>query len=117
MTLGLAAVGILGVISYSVGRRTHEIGIRITLGATPSSVLRLILTESSKLVFVGLAVGITAALALARLLGNLLFDVHPSDPTTVAAVAVLFFAIATAAACIPARRATQIDPILALRTE
>jgi putative ABC transport system permease protein len=117
MALILAAAGIFGVISYSVGRRTHEIGIRITLGATPGNVLRLILTESTELVLVGLAVGIPAALALARFLGKLLFAIQPADPATFAAVAFLLLVVASAAAYIPARRATRVDPIIALRIE
>ena len=117
MALILAAAGIFGVISYSVSRRTNEIGIRITLGATPANVLRLILSESSKLVLIGLVIGVTAALALARFLTNLLFAIRPADPATFAAVALLLLAVATVAAYIPARRATKVDPIIALRTE
>ncbi|HUJ32921.1 MAG TPA: ABC transporter permease [Candidatus Acidoferrum sp.] len=117
IALVLAAAGIFGVISYSVGRRTHEIGIRITLGATPADVLRLILGESARLVLVGLAVGIPAALGLARLLSNLLFAIRPADPLTLAAVSLLLLAVATVAAYIPARRAMRVDPMVALRHE
>jgi putative ABC transport system permease protein len=117
MALLLAAAGIFGVISYSVGRRTHEIGIRITLGATPASVLRLILKESARLVVVGLIIGVPTALLLGRFLSDLLFGIHAADPATFIAVALLLAAVATFAAYIPARRATKVDPIIALRTE
>jgi putative ABC transport system permease protein len=117
IALILAAGGVFGVISYSVGRRTHEIGIRITLGASPSNVLRLILTESARLVIIGLVVGICAALALGRFLSSLLFGIHAADPVTFAAVVALLFFVAMLAAYEPARRATQVDPVIALRAE
>lgn len=117
IALVLAAAGIFGVISYSVSRRTHEIGIRIALGASPANVMRLILTESTRLVLIGLAIGIPVALGLGRLLSNLLFGIHVADPTTFTAVALLLFAVATLAAYVPARRATRVDPLIALRHE
>ena len=117
VALALAAAGIFGVISYSVSRRTHEIGIRITLGASPGNIVRLILTESARLVLIGLAVGIAVALGLGRFLSNLLFHIHAADPTTFTAVAFLLFTVATLAAYVPARRATRVDPMIALRHE
>jgi putative ABC transport system permease protein len=117
MALVLAAAGIFGVISYSVPRRTHEIGIRITLGASPANVIRLILTESARLVLIGLGVGVPVAFGLGRFLKNLLFGIHAADPTTFTAVAVLLFSVATLAAYVPARRATRVDPIIALHHE
>jgi predicted permease len=117
IALVLAAVGIFGVISYSVSRRTHEIGIRMALGATPGSVLRLILAESGKLVLVGLSIGIPAALVLTRFLSIFLFAVRPADPLTFAGVAVLLTAVALAACYVPARRAMKVDPMEALRYE
>ena len=115
MALVLAAAGIFGVISYSVSRRTHEIGIRITLGASPANVMRLVLSESARLVLLGLAAGIPVALALGRFLSNLLFGVRAADPTTFTTVALLLFAVAILAAYVPARRATRVDPMIALR--
>lgn len=117
MALALAAAGIFGVISYSVSRRTHEIGIRVTLGASPANIMRLILTESVRLVLIGLAVGVPVALGLGRFLSNLLFGIHAADPTTFTAVAFLLFTVATLAAYVPARRATRVDPMIALRHE
>jgi putative ABC transport system permease protein len=117
IALVLAAAGIFGVISYSVSRRTHEIGIRMALGASSRSVLRLVLAESATLVMVGLALGIPAALALTRLLSNLLFAVRPTDPITFVAVATLLIAVALGASYFPTRRAMRVDPLVALRHE
>jgi predicted permease len=117
MALVLAAVGIFGVISYSVSRRTHEIGIRMALGASPASVRRLVVGESAKLVFFGLAAGIPAALVLTRFLSTLLFDVRATDPLTFIVIALLLALVTFAAAYIPARRAMRVDPMVALRYE
>ncbi len=117
IALVLAAVGIFGVISYSVSRRTREIGIRIALGATRASVRSLVIRESAKLVFFGLAAGIPAALVLTRFLSTLLFNVRPADPLTFIGVAVLLALVALAASYIPARRAVRVDPVVALRYE
>jgi predicted permease len=117
VALVLAAAGIFGVISYSVSRRTHEIGIRVTLGASPADVMRLILTESARLVLLGLAVGMPVSLVLGRFLSNLVFRIHPADPTTFTVVALLLFTVASLAAYVPARHATRVDPMIALRHE
>jgi putative ABC transport system permease protein len=117
MALVLAAVGIFGVISYSVSRRTHEIGIRMALGATPGSVRRLVIGESAKLVFFGLLVGIPSALVLTRFLSSLLFGVTAADPLTFIGVALLLTLVALVASYIPARRAMRVDPMVALRYE
>jgi putative ABC transport system permease protein len=118
MALVLAAAGIFGVISYSVSRRTHEIGIRITLGASPANVMRLILAESVRRVLMGLAVGVPVTLGLGRFLSNLLFGINPADPTTfLHRRGVLLFTVATLVAYVPARRATRLDSMIALRHE
>ncbi|HEV2422530.1 MAG TPA: ABC transporter permease [Candidatus Acidoferrales bacterium] len=117
MALALAAVGIFGVVSYSVSRRTHEIGIRMALGATPASVRRLVIREAAALVSWGLAAGIPAALVLTRFLSSLLFAVRPADPSTFIGVAILLMLVAAVAAYVPARRAMKVDPMIALRYE
>jgi putative ABC transport system permease protein len=117
IALVLATVGIYGVISYSVSRRTREIGVRMALGASPASLRRLVLGESAKLALFGLAAGIPAALASARFLSSMLFSVTPADPLTFIGVALLLTMVALAAAYFPARRAMCVDPMTALRCE
>ena len=115
--LVLAIIGTYGVISYSVAQRTHEIGVRIALGARPSDVLRLILGQGAVLAISGIAIGLAGALALTRLLRSFLFEITPTDPATFAGV-VIALALAAFAACyIPARRAMRVDPVNALRCE
>src|SRR3954453_12211413 len=115
MALVLAATGIFGVISYSVSRRTNEIGIRVALGASRTAILRMVLRETLMLTLVGLAVGIPSALAASRLVGHMLFDVSTYDPATLTAVAAGLAAVATLAGYVPARRAMRVNPIVALR--
>jgi putative ABC transport system permease protein len=117
IALLLAAIGIFGVISFSVSRRTLEIGVRMALGATPASIRHMVLGESAKLVLFGLAAGIPAALILTHFLSALLFGITPTDPLTFISVALLLMLVALAAAYLPARRAIRIDPMAALRCE
>ena len=117
LALLLACVGIYGVISYLVGRRTHEIGVRIALGAQPNDVLRLVIGHGAKMALIGAVIGVGAALGLTRLMANQLFGVSAHDPLTFAAVAVLLMMVAVAACYIPARRAMRVDPVYALREE
>ena len=117
LALVLASVGIYGIVSYSVTQRTHEIGIRIALGARAANVLSLIMKNGLTLVLMGIAIGIAGALALTRFLATLLFGVTPTDALTFVVVSGIFFAIAIVASLIPALRATRVDPLIALRYE
>ena len=117
LAVALAAVGLYGVMSYSVVQRTHEIGIRMALGAQQHDVLKMVVQRGMSLAGVGVILGVAASFGLTRLISHLLFGVSPSDPVTFLAVAVLLMSVALFANYIPARRATQVDPIVALRCE
>jgi ABC-type antimicrobial peptide transport system permease subunit len=113
----LAGVGLYGVLSYSVGQRTREFGVRLAIGATPRSLLVHVLGGGFRLATVGLAVGMAGAFLLARLMTTLLYEVSPYDPLTLGAVATLLLAVGLLACWLPARRATRVDPVIALRAE
>jgi len=117
LALVLAAVGVAGVVSHSVAQRTHEIGIRMALGAGTMDVLRLMVRGNMAWMLAGLSVGIAGSAGLTRLLGNMLYEVRPLDPLVLGAVVLLLAAVALFASYIPARRAAKIDPIAALRCE
>jgi ABC-type antimicrobial peptide transport system permease subunit len=115
--LGLALIGIYGVMTYSVAQRTREIGIRVALGARRAQVVALVLGQSAVLTAAGIALGLSGAAILSRYLEGLLFGVAPLDPATFAAAAALFALVALVAAYGPTRRATSVDPLVALRAE
>ena len=117
LALLLSSIGIYGVISYVVSQRTNEIGIRIALGAQQRDVLRLMLGEGMKMALLGVSIGIAVALGLTHLMVNILFGVSATDPLTFLGVATLLVVVALLACWIPARRATRVDPLVALRYE
>jgi ABC-type antimicrobial peptide transport system permease subunit len=117
VALVLAAVGLYGVLAYAVSQRTHEIGIRMALGAQKRNVLSLVIRHGMRLALIGVCLGAAAAIALTRVLASLLYEVAPTDPLTFASVAFLLLAVAWLACWLPARRAARIDPMEALRCE
>jgi putative ABC transport system permease protein len=117
LALLLAAIGVYGVLSYAISQRTNEIGLRVALGATRADVLRLVLGQGLTPAFVGLALGLAAAVGLSRFLDSLLFGLSARDPLTFAAVGFILLAVCVFAALVPALRALKVDPIVALRYE
>jgi ABC-type antimicrobial peptide transport system permease subunit len=117
LALSLSTIGIYGVLSYVVGQRSNEIGIRMALGAERSNILRLILGHGARMAAAGIAAGLLAALGLTRLMSGMLFGIGATDPLTFAAVSALLALVALTACYIPARRAMRVDPVVALRYE
>jgi len=117
VALLLAAVGIYGVMAYSFSQRTHEVGVRIALGAQRFDILRMAMSEGMRVVVIGLACGIAGAVILTRLFRSMLFNVAPADPLTFVSVAAILASVALLACYIPAQRATRVDPLVALREE
>jgi predicted lysophospholipase L1 biosynthesis ABC-type transport system permease subunit len=111
----LACVGIYGVVSYSVAQRTREIGVRVALGASRSNIFGMIGGQGARLAGLGIAIGIAAALGVTRMMSSFLYEVRPADPATFAAVCVILLSVAALACYLPARRATRVDPLVALR--
>jgi ABC-type antimicrobial peptide transport system permease subunit len=117
LALVLASIGMYGIMAYSVSRRTNEIGIRMALGAQPRLVLGMVLGEASRLVAIGIVVGVCAALAMGRVIASMLYGLNSWDPVTLMSSAALLIGVAIAASWIPARRAAGVDPMRALRHE
>jgi ABC-type antimicrobial peptide transport system permease subunit len=117
LALALACIGLYGLLSYEVTRRTHEIGIRMAMGAEQRNVLRLVISKGIALAAFGVTVGIVVALGVTRYVEVLLYGVRPADPATLICVAALLLAVASAACYVPARRAMRVDPMAALRSE
>jgi putative ABC transport system permease protein len=113
----MAALGIFGVLSYTVTQRTRELGIRLALGAAPGAVRRMVVRQGLALVVTGLLIGLAGSLAVVRVMTSLLYGVAPTDPLTFTAVGALLVSVAVAASYLPARRATRVNPIIALRAE
>jgi ABC-type antimicrobial peptide transport system permease subunit len=113
----LGAIGTYGVLSYAVSQRTHEMGVRMALGAGTPDILRLILGRSARLIVAGTAIGLVAAFGFSRFMASMLYGISPKDPVTFASVTLVLLLVAVAACYIPARRATKVDPIIALRYE
>ena len=113
----LSIIGLYGVMSYVVNQRTREIGIRMALGARPTTIAGMVLRGGMRLAVVGLGLGLALALAATRLLTGVLYGVQPADPATYASVALLLAAVAATACLVPAHRATRVDPLIALRSE
>ena len=117
LALALISIGLYGMMSYAVARRTREIGVRMALGAQSGHALRMIMGESLLLVLIGSAIGLAAALAATRLVAGMLFELTPNDPLTIALATLLLLAVAALASFLTARRAARVDPAVALRQE